>query len=211
MSRNRLELVREEKLFRLLPGRTEESRLEASGVALLDDATALVVFDNLNQVARIDLSLKRRRSNEFRPAPSLGTGFEDIAVDSRQGRGFCLVESVEDVDGHHRSFVAEYEAAGQFLGCAPLPTRLEDANKGCDGLEHGVRGGRERLYALHDGKQVAARQRGGRIDDFLPAVGGRWKTWRQIPLPKQVKFDDYAASAYRGGQLAIVSQPSARV
>ena len=48
----KLELVREEKLFRLLPGRRESSRLEASGVALVDDKTALVVFDNLNQVAR---------------------------------------------------------------------------------------------------------------------------------------------------------------
>ena len=70
MSR-KLELVREEKLFRLLPGKTERSRLEASGVALLDDKTALVVFDNLNQVARIDLSLKRRGSNVLLPAPSL--------------------------------------------------------------------------------------------------------------------------------------------
>ena len=51
MSR-KLELVREEKLFRLLPGRKESSRLEASGIALVDDTTALVVFDNLNQVAR---------------------------------------------------------------------------------------------------------------------------------------------------------------
>ena len=36
MSR-KLELVREEKLFRLLPGRKESSRLEASGIALVDD------------------------------------------------------------------------------------------------------------------------------------------------------------------------------
>jgi hypothetical protein len=49
MSR-KLELVREEKLFRLLPGRKDSSRLEASGIALVDDTTALVVFDNLNQV-----------------------------------------------------------------------------------------------------------------------------------------------------------------
>jgi hypothetical protein len=70
MSR-KLELVREEKLFRLLPGRKESSRLEASGIALVDDTTALVVFDNLNQVARINLSLKRRASNRLLPAPSL--------------------------------------------------------------------------------------------------------------------------------------------
>ena len=91
MSR-KLELVREEKLFRLLPGRRESGRLEASGVALVDDKTALVVFDNLNQVARIDLSLKRRASNRLLPAPSLGSGFEDIAIDHRYGRAFCLIE-----------------------------------------------------------------------------------------------------------------------
>lgn len=56
-----LELIREEKLYRLLPGGTQASRLEASGVALLDEETALVVFDNLNQVARVDLSLERNR------------------------------------------------------------------------------------------------------------------------------------------------------
>ena len=66
----KLELVREEKLFRLLPSRKESSRLEASGIALVDHTTALVVFDNLNQVARINLSLKRRASNRLLPAPS---------------------------------------------------------------------------------------------------------------------------------------------
>src|SRR5262245_47233430 len=108
----KLELVREEKLFRLLPGRRESSRLEASGVALVDDKTALVVFDNLNQVARIDLSLKRRASNRLLPAPSLGSGFEDIAIDYRHGRVFCLIEAMEDFDGLLRGFVAEYDRAG---------------------------------------------------------------------------------------------------
>jgi hypothetical protein len=108
MSR-KLELVREEKLFRLLPGRKKSSRLEASGVALLDHTTALVVFDNLNQVAHIDLSLKRRASNRLLPAPSLGSGFEDIAIDYRRGRAFCLIEAVEDFDGLLRGFVAEYD------------------------------------------------------------------------------------------------------
>ena len=60
MSR-KLELVREAKLFRLLPGKKESSRLEASGVALVDDTTALVIFDNLNQIARIDLSSACRK------------------------------------------------------------------------------------------------------------------------------------------------------
>jgi len=87
----KLELIREEKLFRLLPGRTKRSRLEASGVALVDDHTALVVFDNLNQVARIDLSLKRQARNALLPSPSLGSGFEDICIDHRNRKVFCLV------------------------------------------------------------------------------------------------------------------------
>src|SRR5256886_15050174 len=119
MSR-KLELVREEKLFRLLPGRTQSSRLEASGVALVDDTTSLVVFDNLNQVARIDLSLKRRVSNQLLPAPSLGSGFEDIAIDYRRGRVFCLIEAVEDVDRLLLGFFAEYLRAGPFLRCTRL-------------------------------------------------------------------------------------------
>ena len=42
-------------------------------IALLDDTTALVVFDNHNQVASIDLSLKGRDGNGLFPAPSLGS------------------------------------------------------------------------------------------------------------------------------------------
>src|SRR5258708_36846001 len=83
MSR-KLELVREEKLFRLLPGRKESSRLEASGIALVDDTTALAGFDNLNQGAPINLSLKRPASNRVLPAPSLGSVFAHIAVTHSQ-------------------------------------------------------------------------------------------------------------------------------
>ena len=50
---DRLEPVREEKLHHLL--QKHRGRLEASGVALLDDHSALVVFDNLHFVARIDV------------------------------------------------------------------------------------------------------------------------------------------------------------
>src|SRR5512139_3047064 len=105
----KLELVREEKLHRLLPGKTRDSRLEASGVALLDYATALVVFDNLNQIAHVDLSLEPRKSNRLVLAPSAGGGFEEIAVDRQTGRVFCLIEALEDVDGTFRGFVVEHD------------------------------------------------------------------------------------------------------
>jgi hypothetical protein len=203
----KLELIREEKLFRLLPGRTKHSRLEASGVTLVDENTALVVFDNLNQVARIDLSLKRQASNALLPAPSLGSGFEDICIDHRSRRVFCLVESVEDFDGQLRGFVAEYDRDRRFIRCTRLPSPLAKQNKGFEGLDHMWRGGREYLYALgeagHKGK--------GRIEVFVRARGGQWKASHRIQLPKKAEFEDYAALAYRFRHLAVVSQESARL
>jgi len=206
----RLELIREEKLFRLLPGRRVSSRLEASGVALVDDKTALVVFDNLNQVARIDLSLKRRASNRLMPAPSLGSGFEDIAVDFKHGRVFCLIEAIEDFDGLLRGFVAEYDRAGRFLRCTRLHPQFQQANKGFEGLAHAWRGGREYLYALCE-NNLGSSARGGRIDVFVRARDGGWKASHRILLPMQVELKDYAALAYRDRQLAVVSQASARL
>ena len=207
MSR-KLELIREEKLFRLLPGRTKHSRLEASGVALVDDNTALVVFDNINQVARIDLSLKPQASNALLPAPSLGLGFEDVGIDQRHRRVFCLVESVEDCDGLLHGFVAEYDQSGRFIRCSRLPARLEKANKGFEGLEHEWLAGRECLYALYEAAHKPGK---GRIEVFVRARDGGWKPSHQINLPKKAEFDDYAGMSYRYRKLAVVSQASARV
>src|SRR5262249_53378785 len=172
MSR-KLELVREEELFRLLPGRRESSRLEPSGVALIDDKTALVVFDNLNQVARLDLSL--RASNRLIPAPSLGSGFEDIAIDCRLGRVFCLIEAIEDFDGLLRGFVAPSMTVLAISCVARVYTpSFRKANKGFEGLAHARRGGREYLYALCEGN-VGRSAQGGRID----VIGVTFTTTRQ--------------------------------
>jgi len=94
MSR-KLELVREEKLFRLLPGRKESSRLEASGVALLDGTTALVIFDNLNHVARIDLSLKRR-------SRSIVKSFDLKSSGNWQDCADLFIESLDEMRGECR-------------------------------------------------------------------------------------------------------------
>jgi len=199
-------------LYRLLPGKKESSRLEASGVALVDDATALVVFDNLNQIARIDLSFKRRRSNGLQPAPSLGYGFEDITFDDKSGRTFCLIEALEDSDGHLRGFAAEYDSAGQFVRCTRLHTKFEKANKGFEGLEHLWRGRREYLYALREGNHgKGGRHGGGRVDVFARTRDGGWEAVNSVRLPKEADFEDYAALAYRFQQIAVVSQASARV
>jgi len=208
----KLELIREEKLYRLLPGRKKSSRLEASGVALPDEATAFVVFDNLNWVARIDLSLEKSPRNALLPAPSLGPGFEDIAIDKEKQRVFCLVESVEDFDGHLRGFVAEYNVEGKYLQCIRLHTQFEKANKGFEGLAHLRKEGDEWLYALCEGNLgTSAKKGGGRIDVFARTDDGGWKGTHQIKLPKQAEFTDYSALAYDFGRIAVASQASARL
>lgn len=211
MSR-KLELVREAKLYRLLPAKSESSRLEASGVALLDDTTALVVFDNLNLVARVDLSFEPRKSNGLQPAPSLGIGFEDITYDDQQGQVFCLIEALEDFDGQLRAFVAEYDSAGKFVRCTRLHTKFAKENKGFEGLEHVWLDGREFLYALREGNHgKGSGHGGGRVDVFVRTPDGGWEAENSIRLPQKADFQDYAAISYRFQQIAVVSQASARL
>jgi hypothetical protein len=210
--RRKLELVREEKLGRLVPGLKKGAPLEASGVALLDDTTALVVFDNMRQLARIDLSLEPRKANRLLPAPSARMGFEDIAIDHSGARVFCLVEALEDVDGRFRGFVAEYSTEPRFVRCTPLATVFDRANKGFEGLAHVRLRGREYLFALCEGNLgTSVRRGGGRIDAFTRTKDGGWKPARRIRLPKSAEFEDYAALAYQDGRVAVVSQTSARV
>ena len=204
----KLELIREEKLFRLIPGRTKNSRLEASGVALVDRSTVFVVFDNLNQIARIDISLKRSKHNRLRHAPSLGAGFEDVAADAAREATFGLIESVEDFDGVLRGFVAEYDREGRLRHCTRLPGRFQKANKGFEGLAHVRHLGREYLYALREANSTGRR---GRIDVYIRAASGAWKPSRRISLPSEARFKDYSALACRQGRIAIVSQESARL
>lgn len=207
----KLELIREEKLFRLIPGRTSKSRLEASGIALVNPSTALVVFDNLNQIARIDVSLKPSPANGIWPAPSLGAGFEDVAADTKLGSTFALVESVEDFDGVLRGFVAEYDRDGHLLQCTRLPGAFEKANKGFEGLAHARHQGREHLYALREANVRTSRGHRGRIDVYVRSGTAPWRLSHSIQLPKEAQFEDYSGLAYRKHQIAVVSQESARL
>ena len=207
----KLELIREEKLYRLIAGRTRDSRLEASGVALIDDSTAYVAFDNLNQIAPIDVSLKPSRRTALWRAPSLGAGFEDIATDRQRGVTFGLIESVEDFDGSLRGFVAEYDHDKRLRHCTRLPGTFQKANKGFEGLAHVRHRGREYLYALREANSRTSAGHGGRIDVYLRRANGTWKESHHLSLPKEARFKDYSALACRDYRIAIVSQESARV
>jgi len=209
---DQLELVRERKLDELIPGKKKGDRLEASGVALIDDSTAAVIFDNLNVVARVNLSLQPHENNRLHPAPSLGDGFEDIAIDHEGRRVFCLIESMEDTDGKYRGFLSEYDRDFRFQRCARLSTTFETPNKGFEGLAYLRPGDNEYIFAMCEGNLcTAATSGGGRIQAFKRAGEGDWDWSHQLELPLTAEFEDYAGISYRDGRLAVVSQASARV
>lgn len=208
----KLELIREEKLYRLLPGKKKSDRLEASGVALLDEESALVIFDSLNLIARIDLSFKHGKKNRLFPAPSIGEGFEDIAIDHEGKRVFCVIETMEDTDGKYRGFVSEYDPEGRIQRCERLETVFTSPNKGFEGLAFLRRGGKQILYAMCEGNLCTnAKTGGGRIQAFTRTREGSWKWSHEVKLPKSAEFEDYAGITYRDGRLAVVSQASSRI
>ena len=209
---DKLELIRERKLDELIPGKKKGDRLEASGVALVDDSTAAVIFDSLNVVARVDLSLEPNENNRLHPAPSLADGFEDIAIDHQGGRVYCIIESMEDSDGKYRGFLSEYDKDFRFQRCSRLSTTFETPNKGFEGLAFLRSGGDEYIFAMCEGNLcTAATSGGGRIQAFKRTPEGNWAWSHQLEIPLSAEFEDYAGISYRDGRLAVVSQASARV
>lgn len=207
----KLELVREQKLYKLLPGRKKDSPLEASGVAVVD-GDAYIIFDSLNLVGKVDPSLEQPRSNRLIPVLSPGTGFEDITYDPR-GQGFYLIiEAEEDTDGKYRGFVAEYDKHFRFQRCTRLSTTFESQNKGFEGVAHLWRGENEYLLAMCEGNLcTAATEGGGRIQVFARTPEKNWKWSHEVALPPSAEFEDYAAIKFHGNRIAVVSQASSRV
>ena len=187
MSR-KLELVREAKLFRLLPGRKESSRLEASGVALVDDTTALVVFDNLNQVAahRPLAQAPERQSAHARAEPGIGFRRHRRST-TKDGRVFCLIECAGGRRRDPPRLRRRVRLAEAVPSLHPAATRdSRKANKGFEGLAHVWRGDREHLYALREGNHgKGAKHGGGRVDVFVRARDGGWKASHRDPAAER--------------------------
>jgi uncharacterized protein YjiK len=207
----KLELVREEKLYKLLPGQKKKSALEASGVAFVD-GYAYVIFDSLNSIGKIDPSLKPSASNQLIPAHSIGSGFEDITYDPRERRFYLIIEAEEDTDGKYRAFVVEYDQNFRFQRCTRLSTTFEEKNKGFEGLAHLWHGDKEYLLALCEGNLcTAATTGGGRVQVFERTQEKNWRWSHEVALPMAAEFKDYAAVKMRGNRIALVSQASHRV
>ena len=199
----KLKLIGEEKLYHLIPGKKKSSRLEASGVALLNDDTALVIFDSLNLIARIDLSLAPGGGNRLIPAPSIAEGFEDIAIDYEEKRVFCIIETMEDTDGKYRGFVSEYDREGRFQRCERLETAFTSPNKGFEGLAFLRRDGEQILYAMCEGNLCTDAKSGGGESrrSFGPRKGaGSGLTKSSFPTARSSRTTPESAIAMVGSR-----------
>jgi hypothetical protein len=207
-----LELIREAKIFDVLPG-SPDPRLEASGVLALDELF-YVIFDNLPHIARIspDLSRAGRDNHMIIQEEGHRSGFEDIAHDSSSGRFYVLIESLPREGGTFMAAVQEYDENFRFTGTAWLDFPLDRPNKGLEGLTCVHRDVQTYLLGLCEGNRckggAAGRvPGGGRIHVFRR--GRRdWERVDKIRLPETVLFEDYSGIAVAGDRIAVVSQQS---
>lgn len=209
----RLELIREFKIHRLLPGHAADSPLEASGV-LAREGHLLVIFDNVSQVARIETSLEPAVDNGWLGSADGARGHEDIAYNPRQQRFYVLVEAVLGEDGAFRAEIAEHDRDFTLLERHVLPFDLDRANKGFEGLACVQRDGDDYVLALCEGNWCKGGQEGrqpgnGRIQIFRRAAG--WHHVAELALPPAAAFTDYSSIDVRDERVAILSQESSQL
>lgn len=212
----KLELIREAKLHKLLPKQDKRSELEASGVYVMDSSTCYVIFDNLNKVAVIDVSLKPHDSNRMISVLNMGKGFEDITYDPRKERFYLMIEALQDNNGDFQGLVSEYQPDFTFRCCTQLNVTFSDPNKGFEGVGHLWRGDDEYLVGLWEdalNKEEDSSKGTGLLRVFEKTSEGMWK-WAKpldVELPGTAQFEDYAAIAQRGNRVAVISQSSRRL
>jgi hypothetical protein len=207
-----LELVREAKIFDILPG-SLDPRLEASGV-LVNDEMFYVIFDNLPHIACIGPELSRPAGGNRMIVQERGhrSGFEDIAHDPQTGRFYVLIESLPRGRGTFMAAVQEYDANFRYIGRAWLDFPLDRPNKGLEGLTCVRRVGQAYLLGLCEGNRCKGGAEGrvpggGRVQVFRRGHR-QWDRLATIRLPETVLFQDYSGIAVAGGRIAVVSQES---
>jgi len=211
-SMQQLELVREAKIFDILPG-SPDPRLEASGVLALD-GLFYVIFDNLPHIACISPELSRAAGRNHLIMQERGhrSGFEDIAHDSLSGRFYVLIESLPRGRGTFMAAVQEYDENFRFTGTAWLDFPLDRPNKGLEGLTCVHRGRQAYLLGLCEGNRckggAAGRVPGGGRIHVFRRGRRNWKRMGKIRLPETVLFEDYSGMAVTGDRIAVISQRS---
>ncbi|PYR61065.1 MAG: hypothetical protein DMF91_10690 [Acidobacteria bacterium] len=210
-----LRLVRERRLADLIPPPRERGVLEASGV-FANGRDCFVIFDNVRRVARIDRGLAPGSSRHaWLGHMRRGEGYEDIAYNPHTKRFYLLIEAEKHPDGTFKAVIEECDAAFKYKGRRWADVVFEKRNTGFEGLSALRWQGGDYLLALCEGNRCKAgrkgRKKGGGRIYVLQKRRGRWESVARMKLPRRVRFEDYAAVAVRGQQIAVVSQQDSRL
>ncbi len=204
-----LKLHAEKKLAGLLKNVEDKQSLEASGV-LAREKDILVVMDCMKGIGR----LRRKKKNPLGTGEIIGSqeetdGYEAITRDPKTGHLFLLIEALEH-DDKNQAKVQELDAALNSIGEEWLDFDFSSENKGFEGAAVVRRKGKQYLLGLCEGNHCEGgdkgRDKGHGLIQVFERKEDSWKHIGQIELPKEVDFEDYAAIAIRGKQVAIVSQ-----
>ena len=189
--------------------------LEASGV-FANGRDCFVIFDNVRRVARIDRGLAPGSSRHaWLGHMRRGEGYEDIAYSPHTKRFYLLIEAEKHPDGTFKAVIEECDAAFKYKGRRWADVVFEKRNTGFEGLSALRWQGGDYLLALCEGNRCKAgrkgRKKGGGRIYVLQKRRGRWESVARMKLPRRVRFEDYAAVAVRGQQIAVVSQQDSRL
>ncbi len=207
-----LTLVREAKITAFL-GPDAEERYEASGVAMRDGAY-YIVFDNLPDILSFRIEADTKPSDiTYYTGQSRQIGYEDIGFDAESRRWFCLVEAVNEGHGVIRPWIDELDANFKLIRGLPLDFALDEENKGMEGLAYlHLRDGSQMMVGLCEGNNClggkAGRKPGnGRLQLFREGKT-HWDHVGEMPLPRSVAFEDYAALQVTDRRFTVISQRS---
>ena len=207
-----LELVKETKIYRMLPSGDADSRLEASGVCA-KDGVFYVIFDNSPHVARLDGALRTDSpANALLRQRGESAGFEDIAYHEGERRFLIIIEALIHPSGTYKPDIEEYSKDFRYLEHNWVNFALEGEHKGLEGLTYVRRDERDYVLGLCEGNRCRAGKRGrkpggGRIQIFQKGAG-QWEHQGTLRIPKAVRVEDYASLDASGNRLAVISQAS---
>ena len=204
-----LELVNEEKIYKLMAGSSKDDTIDASGVCVIND-DFYVTFEDSAHIARFGASLTAAdRANALYRFPDDDIGREDIAYDPKLNRVLVITEAVRDSAGTYKPKVTAFDRQLRFVDDTRLDFPLEGKHRGMEGLDCVHRQGKPYLLGLCEGNHCRGGRRGrrpggGRIQVFEKAKGS-WARIDTINLPESLPFENYSSLALNGNQMAIVS------
>jgi hypothetical protein len=211
-----LELVAEERIERLVPGRSGR-RFEASGLCFYNGLLHVVFDDAPDLLCLRPDWFSGGDAPVVRTLRGMAAGYEDITFQPSSGRWYCLVEAAPAEDGAIMPCIDEFDASFTFLRRSRLDFPVRDGNKGFEGLAALYHAGDEYLLCLCEGNRCRGGRKGrkpgkGRMPVFRRKAGAtHWEHTGTGKLPKSARFFDYAGLDLRDGRVTILSQSSSAI